>query len=192
MPRKPKPLPLRCFVGVKFPLLQQIKPLLDELSEIAKDESLKIRVSPPANLHLTLKFLGTVAPEQEVPLQSILAQVGHQLESFNLDCSGTGFFKNSMWVGVEETEALQELVFDLNQGLSLLGFEIEARAYSPHVTVARFAGTAKEKLKALETKYQDRHWGSLEVNKFHLYKSHTLAEGAKYFILSKYELGNPA
>lgn len=191
MPKKLKIVPLRCFIGVKFPLLQQIKPLLDELSDLAKDESLKIRITPPANLHLTLKFIGTVAEGQEMPIQSILTQVGQQLESFKLDCSGVGFFKNSMWVGTQVTEQLQELVVDLNQGLAVLDFEVETKAYSPHITIARFAGSAKDKLKALESKYEKKAWGQMDINKFHLYRSDTLPEGPKYFILSKYELGKP-
>jgi|TARA_B110000483_G_scaffold243456_1_gene333360 2'-5' RNA ligase len=191
MPKKLKIVPLRCFVGVKFPLLQQIKPLLDDLSDLAKDESLKIRMTPPANLHLTLKFIGTVAEGQEIPIQSVLTQVGHQLKSFNLSCSGVGFFKNSMWVGAQETEQLQELVVDLNRGLAVLDFEVESKPYSPHITIARFAGSAKEKLKTLESKYEKAQWGQMEVNKFHLYRSDTLPEGPKYFILSKYGLGEP-
>lgn len=191
MPKKLKIVPLRCFVGVKFPLLQQIKPLLDELTDLAKDESLKIRITPPANLHLTLKFIGTVAEGQEMPIQSILAQVGQQFESFKLDCSGVGFFKNSMWVGTQVTEQLQQLVVDLNQGLAVLDFEVETKPYSPHITIARFAGSAKKKLKALESKYEKKEWGQMDVNKFHLYRSDTLPEGPKYFILSKYELGKP-
>ena len=192
MPNKLKIVPLRCFVGVKFPLLQQIKPLLDELSNLARDESLKIRMTPPANLHLTLKFIGTVAEGQELPIHSILTQVGHQLESFKLDCSGVGFFKNSMWVGSQITEQLQKLVVDVNQGLAVLDFEVETKPYSPHITIARFAGGAKEKLKVLESKYENRSWGQMDINKFHLYRSETLPEGPKYFILSKFELGKPA
>lgn len=192
MPKKLKVQPLRCFVGVKFPLLQQIKPLLDELSDLAKDESLKIRITPPANLHLTLKFLGTVAEGQEMAIQSVLNQVGEQLESFKLDVSGVGFFKNSLWVGTQTTKQLQDLVVSLNQGLAVLDFEVETKPYSPHISIARFAGSAKEKLRALETKYQEKDWGQMDINKFHLYRSETLPEGPKYFILSKYEFGKPA
>ena len=96
-----------------------------------------------------------------------------------------------MWVGAQETEQLQELVVDLNRGLAVLDFEVESKPYSPHITIARFAGSAKEKLKTLESKYEKAQWGQMEVNKFHLYRSDTLPEGPKYFILSKYGLGEP-
>lgn len=191
MPKKPKPLPLRCFVGVKFPLLKQIKPLLDDITVLASDKSLKLRVTPTANLHLTLKYLGTVAEEQGVPIQSVLAQVGHQLESFSVNCSSVGFFKNSMWVGIEQSEQLKELAAELNQALAVLDFEVEVKEFAPHITVAKFDKSAKEKLIPIAEKYSSTKWGEIEVNKFHLYKSHTLPEGAKYFILSKYELGTP-
>ncbi|MFK7864533.1 MAG: RNA 2',3'-cyclic phosphodiesterase [Pseudohongiellaceae bacterium] len=191
MPKKPKPLPLRLFVGVKFPLLKQIKPLLDDISSLAEDKSLKLRISPTANLHLTLKYLGTVSEEQGVPIQSVLAQVGHQLQSFKVNCSSVGFFKNSLWVGVEKNERLKELVDELNQGLAVLDFEVETKEFSPHITLAKFDKSAKEKLLPIAEKYQETVWGEIEVNKFHLYKSHTLSEGAKYFILSKYEMGTP-
>lgn len=191
MSKKLKIVPLRCFVGIKFPLLQQVKPLIDELSDLAKDESLKIRITPPNNLHLTLKFMGSVAEGQEMPIQSILTQVGEQLESFKLDISGVGFFKNSLWVGSQATEQLQELVVSLNQGLAVLDFEVETKPYTPHITIARFAGSAKDKLRALESKFEKKVWGEMDVNKFHLYRSETLPEGPKYFILSKHGLGKP-
>lgn len=190
MPRKPKTVPLRCFIGIKFPLLQQIQPLLDDLKKLAADESLKLRVSPPQNLHLTLKFIGSVPEDQEVPLQSILSQVSKQLEAFSLNCKGVGFFKNSMWVGIENSEPLQDLVFNLNESLSLLGFAQEDKAFVPHVTLARFAPSAKPVMLEVEKRYKDKEWGVMETPKFHLYRSHTLPEGAKYFILGKYDLGS--
>lgn len=126
-----------------------------------------------------------------MPIQSVLAQVGHQLEAFKLDCSGVGFFKNSIWVGINQSEQLNELVAELNQGLAVLDFEVEAKPFAPHITVAKFDKSAKTVLMPLAEKFADQQWGEIEVNKFHLYKSQTLAEGAKYFILSKYELGTP-
>jgi 2'-5' RNA ligase len=188
MSKKPAPKLLRCFIGIKFPLLKQIDPLLKALAQPAGDSLLKIRVTPPKNLHLTLKFLGTIEPEQEAALATVLSTVSAAHSEFQINCSGVGFFKDSIWVGITPNNQLSDLVGKLNESLAAVGLEPETKPYTPHITVARFGALAKPKLLKIANRFEAKQWGEIKVNKFHLYRSETLPEGAMYYIINKYEL----
>lgn len=191
MPKNTPPKLLRCFVGIKFPLLNQIDPLLKALGRSASDSNVKLRITPPKSLHLTLKFLGTVDTAQESELSAALASVSAAHTEFKVDCNGVGFFKDSMWLGIQPNDALAYLVGTLNESLATLGLPAETKSYIPHITVARFGGLAKPKLQKIAERFENKQWGEIKVNKFHLYRSETIPEGAMYYIMNKYALTSP-
>lgn len=182
---------LRCFIGIKFPLLKQIDPLLKALGRPDTDSAVKLRITPPKNLHLTLKFLGAVDTAHEAELSAALAAVAAENTEFRLNCSGIGFFKDSLWLGIQPNNALLDLVGKLNESLATLGFQAETKPYTPHITVARFGVLAKPKLQKIAERFENKGWGEIKVNKFHLYRSETMPEGAMYYIMNKYELASP-
>ena len=186
--RKSKPSHLRCFVGIRFTLHDQIKTLLTDLANCTQDESSKLRIAPPENLHITLKFLGSVPEQQLITIQSVLKQLAANYQPFDLSYSGIGFFKNSIWIGVESNNYLNSIAGMVDQAYSELGFSPEHKPYVPHITLARFGKNAKIKLSALQEKYAGKSWGNTKVDKIRLYKSDTLSEGARYTILKSYTL----
>lgn len=188
MPKQTTPKALRCFIGIKFPLLQQIAPLVKALEKPATDSLLKVRITHPKNLHLTLRFLGTINQAQEAALSAVLSTVAGQHNRFNLSCSGVGFFKDSLWLGIQPNNALSDLVSTLNESVTAIGLRPESKTYTPHITVARFGPLGKPKLEEVAARFENTQWGEIHVNKFHLYKSETLPEGAMYYILNKYDL----
>ncbi len=98
------------------------------------------RLHHPEDLHMTLVFLGKVTPEQ-LPC---VRQVGDAVaaEPFVLELSRTGYWKRPriLWCGPDQTPGpLNQLVGNLQQGLSACGFQPEQRIYKPHVTLVRKA-----------------------------------------------------
>lgn len=91
-------------------------------------------------LHLTLAFLGEVAPER---LDELLA-LGECLprltgEVWTIDRAG-GWPNGIVWAGsAQPCPALMELAAALQQGLCQAGFPTETRPYVPHVTLLRRA-----------------------------------------------------
>ena len=91
-------------------------------------------------LHLTLAFLGEVAPER----LDALREIGQGLprltgEVWMIDRVG-GWPNGIVWVGsAQPCPALNELVAALRQGLSQAGFPTEGRPFVPHVTLQRRA-----------------------------------------------------
>lgn len=186
--REAKPSKLRCFVGIQFTLHDQIKALLNDLATCALDETSKLRIAPPENLHITLKFLGSVPETQLITIQSVLKQVTIKHRPLDLSYAGIGFFKNSIWIGVESNDYLSSIASGVDQAFSALGFSKELKPYVPHITLARFGNNAKIKLSELQEKYAGKLWGTIKVNKIHLYKSDTLPQGARYTILESYSI----
>jgi 2'-5' RNA ligase len=143
---------MRCFIGL--PLPEEYQQKLQDLIKIWKPR-LQSRLSwtKPGNWHMTLKFLGEIPNEAVEP---IVQALGESLgKSFILQAGNGGFFPNQfrprvIWVGVHQGgEACRALAREVEQRLALLGQSVwpgqldwsgrppEARAFTPHLTVAR-------------------------------------------------------
>lgn len=192
MPKEPKPPKLRCFIGIRFTLQDEIRSLTEDLSQI-DDEAARIRIVHAKNLHITLKFLGSVLESQLDEIETRLKQLASRHEALTLHCEGIGFFKNSLWLGISPNDGLCTLAADLNQAFPSQAAANNDRAanekpYVPHVTVARFSREAKPRLLIVERNYADTHWGEFRAKQFHLYRSLTLEDGARYSIIDSYSL----
>ena len=186
--RRDKPVSLRCFVGISFESVTLLQGLLDELKQLAEAPVASLRIAPAENLHITLKYLGPVPDTQLSAIDSSIKQIAGRHKSLALACQGIGFFKNSIWVGIADSEPLTALASDLDLAFAAQGFIQEVKTYIPHVTVARFGQDTKLKLTELTEKYRTTDWGSLDVDSIQLYRSETLPEGARYSILENYSL----
>ena len=92
----------------------------------------------PEDLHITLQFLGPVAPAQQACIAEAARSV--QGEPFDLEIDQLDFWPKPriVWAGPEVIPPqLQELVKSLGQKLEQCGFLPEKRAYNPHVTLLR-------------------------------------------------------
>lgn len=150
---------------------------------------------PPINwvrlesIHLTLKFLGSVEASTVSQLLAMLEPLGKKKDVFSIDVQGLGVFPQAklprvLWVGIiGNTQALNDLIFDIDATLEPLGFPPEEKAYHPHLTLARIkrenanVGSALMKTKALES---HQHLGTLNVDRFTLFQSDLSSSGARY------------
>ncbi|MHB8734343.1 MAG: RNA 2',3'-cyclic phosphodiesterase [Terriglobales bacterium] len=94
----------------------------------------------PADLHMTLQFLGEVGIEHEPLITRALRSVS--CEPFALLLAGLDVFPDRrrprvLWAGVEPTAALDDLVTRIDSVLGPLGFVREARRFHPHITLAK-------------------------------------------------------
>jgi 2'-5' RNA ligase len=93
-------------------------------------------------LHLTLKFLGSTAPENAGLLADILEESANSFYRFVVELGDVGAFPNlrkpqTIWLGVERAEPLILLAEEIDRAVSSLGFEREARPFRPHLTLGR-------------------------------------------------------
>jgi 2'-5' RNA ligase len=128
-----------------FLAIELSAPLLDALeSAIAplRAEAPEVAWVPVAKRHLTLKFLGDVGEERLDSLVVLADRVAREHRAFSMQVGGLGAFPNFrrarvVWIGVEHEAKLELLHHDLEVAGEGAGFEIEGRAFRPHVTLAR-------------------------------------------------------
>lgn len=132
---------IRAFVAVELPgaLREEVGRFTGELRSAGAD----VKWVDPANLHLTLKFLGGV-PEEKVPsLTEALQRACAGVSPFTLTLEGIGAFPRTtsprvIWVGVHEgKEPLAALAGGVEGECSRLGFPAEERPFSAHLTIGR-------------------------------------------------------
>lgn len=133
-------MPDRLFLGV--PLAAEARAALSaQIGELLPPE-LPVRPVPPANWHLTLRFLGATAPELLADLRVELssAELGN---AFPITFGGLGTFPRAsraraLWIGISAgLEPLQQLAGAVERCARSAGFEPDERPFSPHLTLAR-------------------------------------------------------
>ena len=128
---------MRLFTGLDLPgdLVANLEELLRRLKPAAR-----IQWSPPANLHVTTKFIGEWPEERLDELKAALAGLpGRAVIPVRI--RRLGFFPNPhapriFWCGIE-APGLPELAADTDSATAALGIAREKRAFSPHLTLAR-------------------------------------------------------
>ncbi len=142
------------------------------------------RVMRPESLHLTLAFVGSVAPDRIPRLEKIAGAV--RVEPFELSLDRLGFWPQGgiLWAGCRRTPApLRALGGALVADLRAAGFAIDARSgtnMAPHVTLARRARCVS--LPRLGTPI---NW---QVGEFALVESHLHSSAASYKTLARFPL----
>jgi 2'-5' RNA ligase len=105
----------------------------------------------PENIHLSVKFLGEIEETREPELWAALQRAAgtrSEPRPLTLQITGFGVFPDYhrphvLWVGVTPEPGLELLQHGIEQAFAPLGFPTEARAFHPHVTLARSARDAK-------------------------------------------------
>ena len=132
---------LRTFICFELP--SQVNDAIAELEEKLRPLSRGVRWSRPESIHLTLKFLGDVDEADIDPIAQAIQKACKHVSAFDIQLLGAGAFPNAkrpriFWLGITEPSgALERLQRDIETGLESIGFEKEARAFSPHLTLGR-------------------------------------------------------
>jgi len=107
-----------------------------------------VRWVVPESLHVTMKFLGEVAPHRvdEITEATTCAVAG--AKPFSLWISGFGAFPSVqrprvVWVGCEPAPPLELLQHRVEQEMDRIGFPLEGRPFHPHITLGRVRREAK-------------------------------------------------
>ena len=135
---------LRLFVGV--PVDADVLPHVDALAAKLRDAwtagRWKASWVPAKSMHLTLDFLGDVEPARADGIGPALDDLCLR-PAFEIELGGLGAFPSIerpsvLWLGVRTgVVELTALAVEVQTRLAPLGFVPEARAYHPHVTLAR-------------------------------------------------------
>jgi len=132
---------LRLFVAIEMP--RQLGVQLAERVERVRGELPRVRWLDPTALHLTLVFLGAVAPAAFAALDAELAAAFAGVARFRLQPAGGGAFPPGprprvLWVGFERSAGLEAVQRRVAAAAGrALGEGGERRSFHAHVTLAR-------------------------------------------------------
>jgi 2'-5' RNA ligase len=149
---------------------------------------------PAANLHVTLKFLGWTRAEVVDPIRDKLRECVQGKKGFEVTARGAGGFPNAqharvLWVGVQDPSgALGKLATELEARMETLGFSREARAFHPHVTIAR---VKEGRTEDLVSPFAQSDFGSSLIRDVILYESVMKSKGSEYTALCRVPLDAP-
>jgi 2'-5' RNA ligase len=115
--------------------------LRDELARRARPiqaAALDGQAVPDDNLHITLRFMGTLDPDARARAEQAAGRVRHRDITLQLDRAGHWEQPRVLWLGCSDVpDPILGLLADLNTELGGEGFEFRSRPWRPHVTVAR-------------------------------------------------------
>ncbi len=159
----------------------------------------------PESLHVTLKFIGEQPESAVEQIKLALGTISGNAAEFQF--RGYGFFPTAksarvFWIGMEAGPQLASLAATIDTQMAALGVAREARAFSPHLTLARGPGGSgaprwrkedgtnraflrlQEKLAALPAP----EFGTMTAREFFLYQSQLSPKGSKYTKLARFAL----
>ena len=189
---------LRAFIAVDLPthFQEKLDLVINNLNE--QLDNLPIRWVPSKNIHLTLKFLGDVSESNLDMITGILDILGSQHDHLEVSVGSLGVFPimrkpRVIWVGIEAPEELFTLQRKVEAETAKIGYEVDSRAYSPHLTLGRVSRNATtNEVRMIGTILEKEKLGFLGValiEELHLFRSDLQSGGAKYSRLYSATLG---
>jgi 2'-5' RNA ligase len=192
---------MRIFVALDIDdeIRERIARFIAEMRALVPDA----RWVAPESLHVTLKFIGEKPDELVKQVQECLASIS--ANSFDLSFQGCGFFPTSksalvFWIGIEAGTKLAKLASQVEDALVGIGVPKEARAFSPHLTLARAGSGAPgqrkdDKANKLFARLQQKlteipapEFGRMSAREFFLYRSQLSSQGSRYTKIARFEL----
>jgi 2'-5' RNA ligase len=182
----------RIFIAVKVEPGAELIRMISTVKALLGAEYIKW--VDPANIHITLAFLGDTEEKRIKNLSNMLKESCRGFREFDFLLAGTGVYKNYrdprvIWVGIKSQEMLSGLYDKIAEGLIDTGFAIEVRQFRPHLTLGRVKSIKDtENLKKVLEKYRDTEFQKVDVKEVFLYESILLQTGPIYKSLGKYHL----
>lgn len=185
---------MRLFIAINLPA--QVRRAIVDATAPMRQAAPKLSWVTEERLHLTLEFLGDQPEEAVAPLEAALAREAARHAPITLALRGLGAFPNLrasriVWLGVEPDPKLELLHHDLAVACGELGYEREARAFRPHITLGRARTPLRaEAARALAGAARSVTWSAtVEARSVDVMESRLLPSGARYGVLAAIPLG---
>ncbi len=176
---------MRLFVGIDLPweLRERLAALCSSLPGA--------RWVPRENLHLTLRFVGEVTPNQAEEVDLALGTM--RGKRFPLTVTGIGTHDKAgrpvaLWAGVERSPGLEHLQSKIETALQRAGLPAEKRRFLPHITLAKLDVAAEAKLGLFVQTHNLFRAGPFEIGHITLFSSQLGKEASVYTAEVEYPL----
>ena len=190
-----RPDMLRAFIAV--PVSDEIRSAVETVESELKRIGADVKWVRPANVHLTLKFLGNISPDEAGRVKAGLGEALKSQAGFEVTVAGLGTFPRGrgkprvVWMGLEEgSDLLRDLAGRVDDVCASVGFERETRPFAGHLTLGRSrmgGGRLPELAEAVSQLLFNPL--QLKVDRVNLVRSRLSPEGPTYTILESFALG---
>jgi 2'-5' RNA ligase len=183
---------IRSFVALD--LAAPVRQAIIDLQAVLRRSDADVRWVRPEGLHLTLKFLGAVAPPHLQRVHETLCAAVARQPALHVRVRGLGAFPNwrrprVVWVGLHG-DGVVELAACIDAALVTLDFEREQRAFTPHLTLGRVnSPRGWPGLEEICKAHLDDDFGESDMSAVTLYRSTLQRGGAVYTALWTIPLG---
>lgn len=183
---------IRCFIAVN--LNDAVREDIESSISALRTGKWDVKWVPGRNLHITLKFLGNIPEESVGRIIDKLSLLSSTHQRFSVGFRGVGVFPGIkkprvVWIDIIDHDKLKKLQEQIEVSMSALGFERDARLFSPHLTVGRLRSfKGADALIGEIEKLSGRDFGNIEVEKISLMRSDLKPAGAQYTALAEFRL----
>jgi 2'-5' RNA ligase len=181
----------RIFIAVE--ISQEIRKIIYEQSRKAFSKHGHIKIIPPENIHITLKFLGNT---QDEDIGKIIDGINYAVSGYNsFDYSldgNIGAFPNPgrakiAFIGIKKgSKKFLSLYESIEDKLYSLGIEKEKRSFHPHITIARIKKPTD--IGSTEWDPADMRGYDPEASSVAVFESILGRHGARYIIIERFVL----
>ena len=177
----------RTFIAIKTEPGEKIKDCILHCRTWLKGE--KIKWVSPMQLHFTLAFLGDTSPEKVSQTEQMLDRVVTSYDAPVVQYRGLGLFRNIrdprvLWIGLDIDPVISKMKAELDRELKHLGFRIDRKDFTPHLTLARIKWMQnKEALRELLHDYRDYYFQESTIRKLAYYESVLSHKGPSYKVI---------
>ena len=196
---------IRLFVAIELPpaWLEGLGELQSRMqAALQADTDLRdtrLRWVKPEGIHLTLKFIGEVAPDRLDAIKGQLAAAVPESPNIELSFWSAGSFSDQrsprvIWGGIEtpQREQLYALAASIETWLAAAGVPRERRGFTPHLTLARLPqelpDAIRSRIAEVTTTIQAPEMPPFVVQTVSLMQSHLGPGGARYERLMVYPI----
>lgn len=136
------------------------------------------------NQHVTLNFLGWIEARLLPDVTAAVDATGDAHAPAEVSLSGLGAFPRArrarvLWAGIEDPRGLlPALAHDLGERLRAVGYEPEERAYTAHLTLARF-----KEPRAVELPELPGPPSAFTADRITLFRTRLSPSGARYEVM---------
>ena len=132
---------VRTFICLQPPAFARDR--LASTQQRLRNSGAQVRWVQPHNIHLTLKFLGSVPAQRLLDVTRAVQRAAVPAPPIPLELAVLGCFPNRraprvVWAGLKQLpEELRDLQQRVEKELVAIGFSAESRPFSPHLTLGR-------------------------------------------------------
>ena len=180
---------IRAFIAIDLP--SEIQDCLEKVTSQLQEQmgDAPMRWAAPQNIHLTLKFLGSVSINNLEVLTDLLHKEAASQRVMVISIGGLGAYPKVrtprvIWVGVEAPAELAAFQRGVDAQVARVGYSLDRRPFSPHLTIGRVSrhATPQEIRKIGDGLHSQKigYLGVARIRGVHLFRSDLTPDGAVY------------